>query len=103
MLHRTRDLLIRLRSSLISAIRRILPNLAYEWLDKASAMLNGCLLFLKRQEISAYQALAAEMLGKVAVQLRSASATRRNIDPSCLSAHGSWAWYWWSARSRSTQ
>jgi hypothetical protein len=31
----------------------ISPNSA--WLDKASAMSNGCLFFLKRREISPYQ------------------------------------------------
>src|SRR5208283_1424822 len=54
MLHRTRDLLIRQRSSLISAIRAHFAELA-SWLDKASAVLNGCLLFLKRQDISGFR------------------------------------------------
>ena len=69
---------------------RILPNLA-SWLDKASAMLNGCLLFLKRQEISAYRRLRQKCSAFWPCSCARHRLHGRNIAPSCLSAHGSWA------------
>ena len=103
MLHRTRDLLIRQRSSLISAIRAHFAEFGIV-VGQGIRNVERLLALLETAGDQRLPALAAEMLGILAVQLRSASATRaehRSFLPQCSRFLGSGTGR--SARSRSTQ
>ena len=86
MLHRTRDLLIRQRSSLISAIRAHFAEFGIV-VGQGMSVLNGCLLFLKRQEISAYRPLPRKCSAFSAAQLRRVAEQVKEVEVKLLAWH----------------